>query len=99
MLNYPGYPALIPQLAVTLTRFILGWDSVSGLLLNEHMKILLRDFSKSVQDIKQTLRFLKKTYQKLLSNVYAATKWDIKRNITVGDVVIVKDKNSMRGDW
>ena len=27
VLDYPGYPAVIPQLTVTLTRFIFGWDS------------------------------------------------------------------------
>ena len=25
--TYPGYPAVIPQLAVTLTQFIFGWDN------------------------------------------------------------------------
>ena len=27
---YPGYPAVIPQLAVTLTRFIFGWDNTNS---------------------------------------------------------------------
>ena len=32
--GYPGCPAVIPQLAVTITRFIFGWDNPSN---SEHI--------------------------------------------------------------